>query len=186
MSIDFDWLEKNVLKRTLTPEERNALKCMKAQTYNAWEKIIEQNQPGGTLYIFRSGVADVEDNNGQDRVSIANIKEGSMFGGMSFMSDEKTTAEVITKEPSEVYQISRDDFSNLMRNHQDLAYSILCRLLNNQATVIREMNSQLLPTLHNLAKKANSLPLIIKLLPVFFIIIYILAFFNISWKTFSY
>jgi len=186
MSVDIAWLEEKVLKHTLTPEEREALSCIQVKSYNAWEKIIEQDQPGGTLYIFRSGAADVEDNNGKERVRIADIKEGTMFGELSFMSDEKTTAEVIAKETSEVYQISRDDFSELMRSQQNLAYTFMCRILNNQGKIIREMNSQLVPILRNLSKKANSLPLFVKLFPIFFIIAYILAFFYISWKDFSY
>jgi len=186
MSVDITWLEEKVLKRTLTPEERQALSCIQVKSYNAWDKIIEQNQPGGTLYIFRSGVADVEDNDGKERVRIANIEEGTMFGELSFMSDEPTTAEVIAKEKSEVYQISRADFSELMRNQQALAYTFMCQMLNNQGRIIREMKSQLAPILRNLAKKANSLPLFVKLFPIFFIIAYILAFFYISWKDFSY
>jgi len=186
MSVDFTWLEESVLKRTLTSEEKKALSCIQIKSYKAWDKIIEQDQDGGTLYIFRSGVADVEDNNGSDRVRIANIKEGTMFGELSFMSDEKTTAEVIAKETSEVYQISRGDFSELMRNQQNLAYTIMCRILNNQGKIIREMNSQLVPILRNISKKANSLPLFIKLFPIFFIIAYIMAFSYISWKDFSY
>ena len=187
MSVDIAWLEEKVLKRTLTSEERESLSCIQVKSYKAWDKIIEQNQPGGTLYIFRSGLADVEDNNGkEDRVRIANIKEGTMFGELSFMSDETTTAEVIAKEACEVYQISRDDFSELMRNQQALAYTFMCRILNNQGKIIREMNSQMIPILRNLSKKANSLPLFVKLFPIFFIIAYILAFFYISYKDFSY
>ena len=180
------WLEREVLKRELTEDERDALQCVQVHSYKAWEKIIEQNQPGGTLYIFRSGKASVEDTNGENRVCIADIEEGTMFGEMSFMSDDKTTAEVISKEACVVYQISRADFSALMRDQQALAYTIMCQIFNNQANIIREMNSQLIPILYNLKKKANSLPLFVKLFPLFFIVAYMLAFFYISWKDFSY
>ena len=186
MSIDIKWLEENVLKRTLTQEEREAIQCIQVKSYNTWDKIIEQNQPGGTLYVLRSGTADVEDNNGKDRVKIANIKEGTMFGLTSFMSDDNTTAEVTAKESCTVYELTKQDFCGLMRNHQNLAFTILNRVLNNQSKVIRAMNAQMIPILRNLAKKANSLPLFVKLFPIFFIIAYVLAFFYISWKDFSY
>ena len=186
MSIDIAWLEEHVLKRTLTSEERQAIQCIQAKNYNTWDKIIEQNQPGGTLFILRSGTADVEDNNGKDRVKIANIKEGSMFGITSFMNDGNTTAEVTAKEICEVYELTKDDFCFLMRNHENLAFTILNQVLNNQSKVIRAMNAQMIPILRNLAKKANSLPLFVKLFPIFFIVAYMMAFFYISWKDFSY
>ena len=186
MSIDIAWLEENVLKRTLTAEECKAIECIKVKSYNTWDKIIEQDQPGGTLYILRSGTADVEDNNGEERVKLANIKEGTMFGLTSFMSNVKTTAEVTAKEKCEVYELTRGDFSVLMHNHEDLAFTIINQVIINQSKVIRDMNAQLVPILRNLAKKANSLPLFIKLFPIFFVIAYITAFFYISWKDFSY
>jgi len=187
MNIDFEWLEANVLKRALNPGEREALGCIQVKTYKTWEKIIEQDQSGGTLYILRSGTADVDDNNGKDsRVKLANIGEGTMFGLTSFMSDENTTAEVMAKDTCIVYELTREAFSVLMRDHQELAFTILCRVLSNQSKVIRAMNAQMIPILRNLAKKANSLPLFVKLFPILFVIAYILAFFYISWKDFSY
>ena len=187
MSIDIAWLEENILKRTLTAEEREAIQCVQVKTYNAWDKIIEQNQPGGTLYVLRSGTADVEDNNGKDRVKIANIKEGTMFGLTSFMNDDSTTtAEVMAKETCVVYELTKEAFAVLMRDHQNLAFTIIHRVVSNQSKIIRAMNEQMLPILRNLAKKANSLPLFVKLFPIFFIIAYVLAFFYISWKDFSY
>jgi len=187
VSIDIEWLEENILKRTLTPEEREAIQCIQVKNYNTWDKIIEQNQPGGTLYVLRSGTADVEDNNGKDRVKLANIKEGTMFGLTSFMNDDNTTtAEVMAKETCVVYELTKEDFSVLMRDHQSLAFTIIHRVVSNQSKVIRAMNAQMIPILRNLAKKANSLPLFVKLFPVFFIIAYMLAFFYISWKDFSY
>jgi len=186
MNIDIDWLEERILKRQLNPEEQKAMNCIQVKAYRPWEKIIEQDQPGGTLYILRSGTADVEDNNGKDRVRLANLHEGTIFGLTSFMSDEKTTAEVMAKETCIVYELSRDAFSVLMRDNQELAFTILCRVLNNQSKVIRAMNAQAVPILRNLARKANSLPLFVKLFPILFVIAYILAFLYISWKDFSY
>lgn len=186
MRIDIDWLEEKVLKRALAPGERDAVNCIQVKAYKPWEKIIEQDKPGGTLYILRSGAADVEDNNGKYRVKLANLQEGTMFGLTSFMSDENTTAEVTAKETCIVYELTRDAFSVLMKEHQDLAFTILHRVLNNQSKVIRAMNAQVVPILRNLAKKANSLPLFVKLFPIVFVILYILAFLYISWKDFSY
>jgi len=172
MSVDFKWLEKEVLERELSPDERTALECIKISTFTTGQTIISQSQPGGTLYILRSGSASVEDNNAGERVRIANVTEGTLFGEMSFLSDHLTTAEVIANEACVIYKLSHDDFSKLMQDQQHVAYSILVRILASQASIIQRMNAELLPIWHNLKKKAEQLPLLIKLIPIIFTLLY--------------
>ncbi|MFQ5581299.1 MAG: cyclic nucleotide-binding domain-containing protein [Mariprofundaceae bacterium] len=187
MSIDMKWLEQQVLLRELASEERTALKCLQEEAFSAGQKIITEGQPGGMLYILRSGKASVEDSNRYEgRINIADVEEGALFGEMTFLNNQMATADVTASEDCVVYKLSHTDFSDLMREQQQLAYSIFTLILNHQSKVILSMKVRLMPMLRNLKKKAAKLPLAIKLLPVIFILLYILAFFYISWKDFSY
>ncbi len=186
MSIDIAWLEKNILKRKLTPDERTALKCMKVSTFTTGQTIISQGQPGGTLYLLRSGKASVEDNKDGNRMRLADVGEGDCFGALTFLNGEPTTAEVLAQQDCEVYSLAHDDFSDLMHSQQEIAYAIFTYMLEHQSRVINSMRDKLLPMLRKLKEKAESLPLFVKLFPVIFIILYILAFIYISWKDFSY
>ncbi|MES0371300.1 MAG: cyclic nucleotide-binding domain-containing protein [Mariprofundaceae bacterium] len=186
MSIDIDWLEKNVVKRALSSDERAALACVKVTTFTTGQAIITQGQPGGTLYLLRSGKASVEDNQNGNRMRLADVAEGDCFGALTFLNGEPTTAEVLAHQDCEVYSLDHDDFSTLMRDQQTMAYEIFTHILEHQTQVISNMRAELLPVLRKLKQKADSLPLFIKLLPVLFIITYVLAFFYISWKDFSY
>jgi len=141
---------------------------------------MSQNQPGGTLYILRSGSASVEDNNAGERVRIANITEGALFGERSFLSEQPTIAEVIANEACVVYKLSHDDFSNIMHNHPRVVYAILVSILASQASIIQRMNAELLPIWHNLQKKAGQLPLLVKLFPIIFALLYIGALVYVS------
>ena len=144
-------------------------------------------QRGGTLYLLRSGKVSAEDKNEDgERMLLTNLDAGDTFGVLTFLNGEPTMAEIIAQENCVVYSITHDDFSNLMRDNQAIAYAILIHMLEHQSKIITNMRSKLLPILWKLKKKAESLPLFIKLLPVIFIIIYTLAFFYISWKDFSY
>jgi len=186
MSIDFAWLEKNVVMRKLSSDERTALSCVKVNTFTAGQAIITQGQPGGTLYLLRSGKASVEDNQNGNRMRLANVAEGDCFGALTFLNGDPTTAEVLAHQDCEVYSLDHDDFSILMRDQQKMAYEIFTHILKHQAQVITNMRAELLPVLRKLKEKADSLPLFIKLFPIVFIVAYIVAFFMISSKDFSY
>jgi len=186
MSIDIAWLEKHVLKRQLSADGRSALECIKTSSFTTGQTILSQGQSGGMLYILRSGKASVEDNKSGNRMHLADISEGDCFGALTFLNSEPVNADVLAQQPCEVYSLSHKDFSEFMHNQQDIAYAIFEYMLEHQSEVIRSLRGTLLPILRKLKEKAESLPLFIKLFPVVFVIIYILAFFYISWKDFSY
>ncbi len=182
MSIDVNWLENKIFLRKLTASEGEALKVLESETYQAWDNIIEKGQEGGTLYILRSGVAQVEDNNEGLRVRIAGLEEGTIFGEMSFLNNQAATAQVTALGECVVYKLSKEKFSNIMENEKDLAFSIFSQILEEQTAIVQKMNAQLLPIWRNIKKKAQQLPLIVKLIPVILIITYMSAW-AYQWKT---
>jgi len=180
MSVDMQWIEQNLVKRSLSESEREALGCIQEKTYNLGDIIIEQGQAGGVLYMLRSGKASVEDNNDGNRVRIAEVSEGTLLGEISFLGNHETTAEVVAGENCVVYTLTRDDFTTVMRDQHDLAFSIFSQMLASQTQIIKEMNSQIIPMLRALKKKAQQLPLVIKVLPVVFVLIYLSALAYVS------
>ena len=187
MAIDTSWLAETILKRELTAAEKSALECLSVNNFAAGEKIITEGQAGGTLEIMRSGKAKVEDNNRYEgRVILAEIEAGTLFGELSFLNSKRRTADVTALENCVIYRLKQDDFTELMKNHHELAYSILTAIMERQTSVIMSQRVTLAPLLRTLKDKAQKLPLFIKVAPVIFIILYIMAFFFISWKDFNY
>jgi len=149
MSIDFDWLGKEILDRNLSENDISALDArMTARDYAKNEMIVSQGQPGGTLYILRSGMADVETDVNGDRIHIAAASEGALFGEMTFLTNEVASAHVTAKQDCVVYRITHDDFSQLMTNHQDLVYALVAYMLLYSSKVIRGMNEKHISMLH--------------------------------------
>ncbi|HED14484.1 MAG TPA: cyclic nucleotide-binding domain-containing protein [Gammaproteobacteria bacterium] len=180
MSIDMRWIEQHLANRPLSHEERKALGVIDERFYKIGDTIIEQGQPGGVLYMLRSGKASVENNNDGVRVRISDVVEGTLLGEISFLGNHNTTAEVIAGDHCVVYTLTREAFSSIMRDHHDLAFAIFSQMLASQTKIIKEMNSQIIPILRTLKKKAQQLPLIIKVLPVVFVLIYLSALAYVS------
>jgi len=150
MQIDFDWLGKEILDRELSEEDKAALAdVMSAHTVPKGETIVTQGQPGGVLRILRSGRADVETEDvSGERVHIATVGEGALFGEMTFLTNEAASATVTAKEDSVVYLMTRDGLSKLMNSRQELVFAIVAYMLLYAARVIRGMNEKHISMLH--------------------------------------
>ena len=143
MAIDINWLEEKVLLRKLDDAETQLLnELLDVSSYEAGAKIVEQGKPGGVLYLLRSGVADITcDSNGHD-MRVATAREASLFGEMSFLTGENSSASVTAQQECVVYSLTRAAYSELMQKNQDLVFALFTHILVHTATVIRHMNEE--------------------------------------------
>lgn len=142
MKIDTTWLEDTVFGHKLSEQELDALNSiMEVGNAAAGEKIVSQGQPGGILYILRSGVAVVQ-TDAHNPIDVATLAEGAVIGEMSFLTDDAASANVLAKKDCVFYRISRSGFSELMNRHEELAFSLFVYILRHAATVIRHMNEE--------------------------------------------
>jgi CRP-like cAMP-binding protein len=185
-TIHFDWLENQFFKRSLSDEERELLQGLKERRYRQSERIIEQGAEGGNLFILHAGKVSVEVTKDNVRTHLVNIEEGSVFGEMSFLSGGSTRADVIAKENCVVYVLKKAQFEEIMAQQKELAYALFQIMLGASTHAVIDLELRLLPFLRVVSEKVKNIPLFIKLTPVLFILIYILAFLYISIKDFHY
>ena len=120
MAIDIAWLEKNIINRPLSENEKRALSCINEANIAAGAKIITEGQPGGTLEIMYSGRAKVEDNNRYEgRITLAEIEPGTLFGELTFLNRKRRTADVTAMEPCVIYSLTQDAFTGLMQSQHE-------------------------------------------------------------------
>jgi len=186
MSINFDWLENDFFKRPLSDEEKELLQGMKERRHRQSERIIEQGTTGGNLFILHAGKVSVEITKDNVRTHLVDIEEGSAFGEMSFLSGGLTRADVIAKENCVVYILKKELFETIMDQQKELAYALFQVMLGASTHAVIGLELRLLPFLRVVSAKVKSIPLFIKLVPVVFVVIYILAFLYISIKDFHY
>lgn len=143
MNIDFEWLEEHVLLCKLNDEDRALLNGLfELSNYAAGDAIVSQGEPGGELYLLRSGRADITCMSGGHTVRVAVAREAALFGEMSFLTGDVASATVTAKDESVIYKLSRGAYSELMINNQDLVYALFAHMLVHAGSVIRSMNEE--------------------------------------------
>jgi ATP-binding cassette subfamily B protein len=84
------------------------------------EDLVRQGEPGESLYILRSGVADVlvDDGHGARRVNV--VKEGDYFGELALLTGRPRSATVRANGPVEVLTLERSVFLDLVQSEPSL------------------------------------------------------------------
>ncbi len=143
MSIDVAWLEDNVLRRKLTDEEKKKLAgVVEEVTFHKGDVIMKEGEVGGTLYLLRSGSADIYRNMGGQDQRLATVREGALFGELTFLTGGSASATVRANEDCVVYKMTRDGYARLMQTNQDLVFALFTYILSYTTQVIRHMNEE--------------------------------------------
>ncbi|MGM0381140.1 MAG: cyclic nucleotide-binding domain-containing protein [bacterium] len=99
------------------------------------ETIFYEDERGDALYIIQAGsveISKLSSTEGQEYIPLITLKEGNVFGEMSFLSEGKTYAAAIANTHVNVFKITRNNFNHMVENHPQLACSIyqaLCKIL---------------------------------------------------------
>lgn len=143
MTIDHLWLEDNLLMCKLSDEDREAIDSLiEPASYGKDEVIVREGDSGGDLYIIRSGIAEISCRSDGQSVHVADIREGFMFGEMSFLTGSAVNATVTAREACIIYKISRGAYSELMMQNQDLVYAMFAHMLVQAGNTISRMNKE--------------------------------------------
>ena len=101
----------------MTPEQRRQVAvASRMRRYGDGEKIVQQGQPGESMYVLCTGAAVValeDPAGGPNRTEVATIKPGGYFGEMSLLTGEPRTATVTAKGDTSVVEIGAPVFREL-------------------------------------------------------------------------
>src|SRR6266481_970195 len=115
-----DWL------RGLNEEElRLLVPSVAVRQFGAGELLIRQGEQGASMFIFRSGTAEVfaHTADGQTR-HLATYVRGDVTGEMALMTGDPRTASVRAITDVEVIEMDREGFTRLFKEHPDAAAGI--------------------------------------------------------------
>lgn len=139
--MDWEWLENRIFERTLTEDERSSLESVIQQVeFAEGDRIMVQNQPGGALYLLRSGRVAVELEFCGETVHLTDVGEGAQLGDMSFLDEQGAAATLIARTPCVAYRLTRDDLSKLYSYRQQVVHDLLLRTLKHMSGTLRGMN----------------------------------------------
>jgi branched-chain amino acid transport system substrate-binding protein len=99
-------------------------------SFDAGKAIVRQGEKGDSLFIIIGGTARVVRRQPDgDEVLVARLGQGECFGEVALLTGEQRTADVLAEVTgTTVLKLSRDRFSQLMNQHNDLAQR-MARLL---------------------------------------------------------
>jgi CRP-like cAMP-binding protein len=92
--------------------------------YDAGTPIVQEEQPGGTMYVILEGEAKVT----RRRRTINHLYPGDFFGEVSLLDGGPRTASVVGETPIVAARLFRKDFAKLISNDPQIALKVLTEL----------------------------------------------------------
>ena len=95
----------------------------------AGEVVFYVGDPGGTLYVIRTGCVEVflKDDTGE-RIVLENPGPGEVFGELSFLDGGARSASVVVTEDLEALALDRDDLNHLFRTHPEAGLDVIAAM----------------------------------------------------------
>lgn len=142
MVANFRPFANDALSPNQLPESIKAL--LKVAYINRYAKrttIIEAGKESKSLYLVLKGSVSVVLREDDEReIVIAYLNAGDFFGEMGLFDNEShRTAEVRTREVSEIAEISYEHFTELTKEYPDLNYAIFEQLTRRLKNTTRKM-----------------------------------------------
>ena len=146
---------------TISPEELHRLSLFKSTQFDDIEDILIQasvlrvdagrvviaaGQPNKRLYIVIEGRLQVR-LDAVDNPPVARINEGEMFGELSVIDGEYTSAYVVTETPCRIMGLDGDVLWELFKRTPYVAQNLLATMakrLRNSNKVIENLQSKIL------------------------------------------
>ena len=92
-----------------------------AREFAAGEHVVEQDQPGESLFIVGTGMLKVSAKKGSVDTKLGQLLPGDFFGEMSLMTGEPRRATVTALTDSIVYEIGHALMEPILKNRPDIA-----------------------------------------------------------------
>jgi CRP-like cAMP-binding protein/Pyruvate/2-oxoacid:ferredoxin oxidoreductase delta subunit len=109
------------LSPTVLEQLENRVKLL---TYKQGDIIFREGEVGNSLYIIRSGFVKVSKKQEDKEKIIAYICHGNYFGEMALVEDEKRSATISAFTKTEVIQVLKDDFNDLIKSESNMSEMI--------------------------------------------------------------
>ena len=110
------------------------------KTFPSHTILLSEGDKTDSLYVICSGKVKVEisDEHGKE-VILTMLGPGEYFGEMALLDGKPRSASVVTRGPTELLIISRNDFRDILISNPDAVYNLLRGLLKR----LREANEKI-------------------------------------------
>ncbi len=142
MPVDATLLAEVPLFALLDEQERADLaQQLDEMRFSKGQTVFNYNDPGGAMYVIRSGQAEVFfKNDTGERIVLEISSAGDFFGELSLLDDGPRTASVLVTQDMEALRVDRHDLEVLFRLHPSAAMDLLTamgRRMRKTVTLLR-------------------------------------------------
>lgn len=110
------------------------------KTYSQGEQIVKQADEGDSVFYISSGRAGVLVREGEQKIDVATLCPGTVFGEMSLLDERVRSSDVVARDDLQVYCFSRESLFEILHNQPNIAFKIISGLGMELATRIRISN----------------------------------------------
>lgn len=118
-------------------------KVISKKNYKTGEIIFKDNEDGSSLYVIKRGeVKACKAAPDGELMTLTMMKDGDIFGEMSFLDERPRSATIIAISNTEVYCIDKSDFEKMVDTNPRMVYKILKNIIFTIHTIVRGMNTR--------------------------------------------
>lgn len=129
---------------------------LQSRDYGPNETIYREGEKGDSLNIIKKGKVKINKMMAAgDQFCIATLKEGDIFGIMSFLDGSAHDATIVSDQQTQLTVLRKPDFDRLLASNPLVACKILRRLAVHLASIVRNMNSQYVDLMHLMFRKTR-------------------------------
>jgi cAMP-dependent protein kinase regulator len=105
------------------------LGTLRVEEVSGGQEIVRQGDLGQEAFVVARGLLAVVRHQGADETQLAQLGPGAMFGEMALLSESPRSASVVSKEPTQLLVLSRDEIERAARDAPGLTeeLSTFCR-----------------------------------------------------------
>ncbi len=107
------------------------LALMHPRRFETGEFICREGEPGESLFLIQTGVAEVVIKGEGERALVARCRRGDLIGEMSLVTGEPRSASLVACVPTEALELRREVFLPLLSRYP-VILSNLCRVLSRR------------------------------------------------------
>ncbi len=120
------------------------------------EVIYREGEKGDSLNIIEKGKVKINKMMVKgDQFCIATLKEGDIFGIMSFLDGSAHDATIVSDRRTRLTVLRKPDFDGLLKSDPLVAGKVLRRIAIHLASIVRNMNSQYIDLMHLMFRKSR-------------------------------
>lgn len=118
-------------------------KITEKKHFHTGETVFNDGEEGHSLYIIRRGeVKACKKAPDGEFFTLTILKDGEIFGEMSFLDGRPHSAAMIAVSELEVYVIEKPDFDTIVDEHPRIIYKLLKNIVITIHSIVRGMNSR--------------------------------------------